>query len=102
MRAMSRHIDAEKIEFFAYSPWRAIATKSSIDNIPTADVAEVKHGYWNVLAHGITLLNSDDLSLPLSYHLLQCSECKYVAIGAQIDKYEWCPYCGAKMDGGSK
>ena len=88
---MSRHIDAEKIEFFAYSPWRAIATKSSIDNIPTADVAEVKHGEW--------IKDAEDFTDGNSTH--KCSYCggfiDYYNGGA--DEYNYCPYCGAKMDG---
>ena len=58
----------------------------TIDNFPTADVAPVRHGHWineNFYTH--------------------CSACGKMAI---YDKYgqevesDYCPHCGAKMDGG--
>ena len=55
-----------------------------VDEIPTADVAPVRHGYWvkekrDVLIH---------------WHCSACKECFY------LDKpnAEYCPHCGAKMD----
>ena len=56
-----------------------------IDNLPTADVEEVKHGYWITDEKGIVI----------------CSEC-----GEEHawDEYRatYCEDCGAKMDGGKK
>ena len=55
-----------------------------VDEIPTADVAPVRHGYWvkekrDVLIH---------------WHCSACKECFY------LDKpnAEYCPHCGAKKD----
>ena len=56
-----------------------------VDAIPTADVAEVKHGKWDVVA---------DYNVPL-YGV--CSVCGGTAI---CDEY--CGKCGAKMDGGEE
>ena len=59
---------------------------------PAADVAPVVHGRWI----GIPLCGNDDC---------ECSECGnwcniHVNLcGEPIQKY--CPYCGAKMDGGA-
>ena len=58
--------------------WEQIA--SIIESIPTADVVEVKHGYWIG-------------QLP---KVPKCSVCG--AIDAMKGKY--CRCCGAKMDGG--
>lgn len=56
-----------------------------IDNLPTADVEEVKHGYWITDEKGIVI----------------CSEC-----GEEHawDEYRatYCEDCGAKMDGGKE
>lgn len=57
-----------------------------IKNLPSVDAAPVVHGRW--------IDHKDE-------H--QCSECKEITI---VDFYVWrhvqfdyCPYCGAKMDG---
>ena len=66
--------------------------RNTISNFPTADVVPMRHGRWI----GIPLCGSDDC---------ECSECGnwcniHVNLcGEPIQKY--CPYCGAKMDGGS-
>ena len=49
-----------------------------INRIPAADVVEVKHGEWE---------NNGDFYC--------CSEC----INYTSYDYDYCPYCGAKMDG---
>lgn len=51
----------------------------SLKNVPTADVAEVKHGKWT----------SNGLRNP------QCSLCR----NYNIEKSRFCPNCGARMDG---
>ena len=60
-----------------------------ISNFPAADVVPVVHGEW------ITI---DDTS--------RCSECGYIpAYDSAIDDLfysQFCPNCGAKMDGGGK
>ena len=66
--------------------------RNIISNFPAADVAPIRHGRWI----GIPLCGSDDC---------ECSECGnwcniHVNLcGEAIQKY--CPYCGAKMDGGA-
>lgn len=57
----------------------AVDIADAMENIPTADVAEVKHAKWERYA-------SD----------WECSNCDFPVNG--ISPY--CPYCGAKMDGG--
>ena len=53
----------------------------TIDNFPTADVAPVKHGHWIECNYGLTF---------------ECSECKYPT---EYNLTDYCPKCGAKMDG---
>ena len=52
-----------------------------IDGIPSADVAPVRHGHWEVI----------DAEEPRRYG---CSECK--RLSWHMENY--CPNCGAKMD----
>ena len=53
-----------------------------IENAPTADVVEVKHGEW----------------IDINIAEWQCSECNY-----RVERWNntpYCPGCGTKMDGG--
>lgn len=76
--------------------WEQIA--SIVENIPTADVAEVKHGRW-----------IDRYSEKYDNHLYECSECRKKALydtrGDELGSIKTtqvlspvCPWCGAKMD----
>ena len=82
---MSRYIDAdellEKIKEYPYG-YRGMI-ESDIADMPTVDVAEVRHGRWEVVdkGHGF----SD----------WKCSVCG----GSGRGDYLICPWCGAKMDG---
>lgn len=52
-----------------------------LDLVPKADVAPIKHGYWQGIC--------------IDYGV--CSECVYISKNI----YKYCPKCGAKMDGGA-
>lgn len=54
----------------------AVARQNVLD-MPAADVAPVRHGYWMDSSNGWT-----------------CSEC----CSDNIRDTKWCPNCGAKMD----
>lgn len=55
-----------------------------VDAQPAADVAPVVHGRW-VSKNEWTFV---------------CSNCDYVDAYPFDDRYNYCPNCGAKMDGG--
>ena len=76
---------------------------SEIADIPTADVAPVRHGRW---LFGKDLPYSWGQILKNKYHLY-CSECLEQAFNRSEDNdpdfdvdTSYCPNCGAKMDGG--
>lgn len=54
-----------------------------LDNQPAADVQEVKHGRWNV---GY-------------FHDRVCSLCLHPSNDFSDYAYDYCPHCGARMDG---
>ncbi len=56
----------------------------NISKIPTADVVEVNHGEW--------------ISLEAEIGLYSCSKCEHKILR---EKCNFCPNCGAKMDGRS-
>lgn len=61
-------------------------SRNIIIDFPTADVVEVKHGYWIPVP-------SSDMSTGKAY---KCSECKIMRYGCRLPPY--CQECGAKMD----
>lgn len=85
---MPRYINADTLiqEDFT-EMWNDITDQSVfeciIEQTPTADVIEVKHGYWKKLPFGMRV----------------CSECNYL-IGRKkrFSKSNYCRNCGAKMD----
>ncbi len=96
---MARYIDAERLK-------EAFATDTQhirdwdvdlfdllmldIDEAPTADVAEVRHGYWKEERY------SDE-----KWADFKCSVCDFddTFYRNLICFYKYCPNCGAKMDG---
>lgn len=62
---------------------------SAIINAPAADVAPVVHGH---LVH-------DGPGFVGGVDWWRCSICGSLAYGVE-KYYDYCPYCGAKMDGG--
>lgn len=64
------------------------ALKRMIDNAPTVDAVEVVHGRWEM-----RLVDAE-----MQYYKNECSICGFV--GEQW--YNYCPHCGAKMDGGNE
>ena len=102
---MPRYIDADEVlkevKALTKSPWYnddyGFGTKQArhdgvatvvdlcIRQMPTADVAEVKHGEW----------------IDKGWGIYECSECGYQEdFTGRIDrKHKYCPNCGAKMNG---
>ena len=66
---------------------RYFSVKFDIENFPTVDVALIVHGRWET--------NSDR---PDS---LICSVCKCGFDMWKHDPHNYCPNCGAEMDGGA-
>ena len=57
-----------------------------LDNIPAADVAPVVHGRWI------------EYQIP---HVICCSNCDWATDAAEKN-FQYCPMCGARMDGGDE
>ena len=94
---MSRYIDLDKILFFEGIDAETgeeimLATMNQIEELPTADVAEVRHGEW------ITICTAS-LTGGLNWYMHSCSTCNYSYKTVVPKGYDYCPNCGAKMDG---
>ena len=108
---MSRYIDRDLIlagiEAIKKSPWYNgdngnyeslirreavdIVTELCIKQAPAADVAEVKHGEWKI----------EEYKNHLNVVCPNCNKEFYVYKQGQyrIDRSNYCPNCGARMDG---
>lgn len=64
----------------------------AIDDMPAADVQEVRHGKW------IDTEPKYDYENHCAAHY-QCSECGRRTGIKQTRTYKYCPRCGARMDG---
>ena len=65
----------------------ALAVIKSVSEAPTIDAEPVRHGTWK-------LINTPSMFM----RMLECSGCKG-RVGTTV-KTNYCPHCGAKMDGG--
>ncbi len=68
-------------------------SQEAIDNAPTVDAEPVRHGEWTEKKSGKGIWD---------YYFV-CSEChKNTPDKAYIISPDFCPWCGAIMDGGDK
>ncbi len=73
-----------------------VDVQNIVNCVPTADVCPVTHGYWK------PIFDTDadkERGFAIEY---ECSECGCVSRDCTYSRaldYEFCPYCGAKMDG---
>lgn len=86
MKYYEKHTTEESGEHYAYS----VALRE-IRNAPAADVAEVVHGRW---------IKDDFLSDDVN-NAEKCSQCGEL-IGWFGNLPNYCPNCGARMDGGAE
>ena len=67
------------------------AVVCDFEAIPAADVAPVVHGRWEYIPQTLNTLSQ-----------LRCPFCRWWSLDPSIDgAYNYCPNCGARMDGDS-
>ena len=71
-----------------------LRVKSMVSKAPAADVAPVVHGRW---------IHSRYEDCSEQFELVKCSQCNHeaYAMALYVHGGNYCPNCGAKMDGGS-
>lgn len=74
-----------------YDAWDEII--DALENIPSADVAPVVHGRW---------IHSRYEDCSEQFERVKCSQCNHeaYAMAFYVRGGNYCPKCGAKMDGG--
>lgn len=65
-----------------------------LDGLPAVDVAPVRHGRWD---------DSGRFTFPGGSTAVRCSECGCALTVSEyrLNKWNYCPVCGARMDGGA-
>lgn len=65
-----------------------------VDKIPAADVAPVVHGRWD---------DSGRYTFPSGSTAVRCTNCGCALTESEyrLNNWNYCPVCGAKMDGGA-
>lgn len=66
-----------------------------IEELPAADVAPVRHGRW-ITTSGEVFPGSSQFLCYSHKH----DECGFQYVNLNDNEYDYCPRCGAKMDGG--
>lgn len=67
--------------------------KAVLRSLPAADVAPVVHGHW---------IDKTNISRAAVEQRVDCSVCGHIFYTTSALSFEYCPHCGAKMDGDSK
>ena len=95
---MAIYIDADKLlaEYDRRHEGPPGKAREMIEEFPAADVVEVRHGRW---------IRTDGIAHGIVSRVCSCSLCKRNA-GVSENGFwylsDYCPHCGAKMDGGGK
>ena len=83
---MAEYFNRENVKRLLHIEY-AYAAEQLLDEIPSDDVAPVVHGQWiskNTIGYDWTFV---------------CSNCGYIDGYPFNDRHNFCPNCGAKMDG---
>lgn len=80
------HADTQHLQSFDES--FADLLMIDIEEAPTADVAPVRHGLW--IKRGYACGDNE----------YECSVCHETEWRTSAIRLKYCPYCGARMDGG--
>lgn len=88
---MAEYIEREAVLMALMNDGCIAKNLDTILKLPAADVAEVKHGHWELKIRG-----------KLRY--VKCSVCNRLENNHTIagNLFPFCPYCGAKMDAEKK
>ena len=73
--------------------------KRFLDDQPTADVEELIHSEWLPSPDGISPIRCKRCNTPAPYVFVSTAQGDTELIRY---KFNFCPYCGAKMDGGKE
>lgn len=79
---------------FEHAMYRKLCeAEITIDKLPAADVVSVVHGRWD---------DSGRYTFPSGNAAVRCTNCSCALTESEyhLNNWNYCPVCGAKMDGG--
>ena len=91
---MSKHFSTKDNDYYD----ALMDAEDAIDDLPSADVAPVRHGMWV----DVDRMQMHDLHGVLTWgNSFMCTECSFktFAVEGHMAQYRYCPNCGARMDG---
>ena len=93
---MARLIDADALMELANNHKNKVVDANDIARFPTIEAEPVRHGRWVPFSY-----DGYADGYPV-YDEWECSECHFVCEGEGEPQLNYCPNCGAKLDGGEK
>lgn len=90
------YIDREKAKRLLHIEY-AYAAEQLLDEVPVADVAPVVHGLWESVDSSYWRWTPSGAA-SVSHITYRCGRCGR----GTVVKTNYCPNCGAKMDGGNR
>lgn len=91
---MAEYIERSAAIEAAKHAWaKGLEPSQYIEILPATDVAPVVHGRWD---------DSGRYTFPSGSTAVRCTNCGCALTESEYRLYDWnyCPICGAKMDGG--
>jgi hypothetical protein len=74
-----------------------IAAAEAIDEMPTIEAEPVKHSYWESFSVAVCSGKKNRDLRVLARNCFRCNRCRHTAEASS----NYCPHCGARMDGGA-
>lgn len=87
----------EQFDYYDLGEYLTTQIRGMLMDVPSADVAPVRHGHWDVREP----MPMHDIKGNLSWgNWYVCTGCGFAttAIEGHITQYKYCPNCGARMD----
>lgn len=92
---MAEYIEREAAEDAAGEAYlKGLNPEWAVRDVPTADVVPVVHGEWD---------DSGRYTFPSGNAAVRCTNCGCALTESEyhLNNWNYCPVCGAKMDGGA-
>lgn len=87
----------EQFDYYDLGEYLTTQIRGMLMDVPSADVAPVRHGRW-IVGDSLPM---HDIAGNLSWgNWYTCNQCEFktYAIEHHITQYNYCPNCGASMD----